>query len=67
MQITDDTDYLLGLFHNSDMPFNLVSKAEGELYRPSLEEMVGKALDMLEKDKKGFFLFVEGIIIILNI
>lgn len=28
--------------------------------RPSLEEMVGKALDILEKDKKGFFLFVEG-------
>lgn len=28
---------------------------------PTLEEMVGKALDVLEKDQKGYFLFVEGI------
>lgn len=39
------------------MPFNIdADKTE----KPSLTEMVDKALDILEKDNKGYFLFVEG-------
>lgn len=47
------------------MPYYLEKKmSAANAERPSLEEMVGKALDVLEKDKeKGFFLFVEGIIL----
>lgn len=40
------------------MPYNSEKTSNSD--KPSLEEMVGKALDILEKDKKGFFLFVEG-------
>lgn len=49
---------MLGLFAASHIPYNIEKKSDSD--KPSLEEMVGKALDVLEKDKKGFFLFVEG-------
>lgn len=28
--------------------------------KPTLSEMVGAALDILERDDKGYFLFIEG-------
>lgn len=49
---------MLGLFASEHMPYNIEKKSDSD--KPSLEEMVGKALDVMEKDKKGFFLFVEG-------
>lgn len=49
---------MLGLFAAEHMPYNIEKTSDSD--KPSLEEMVGKALDVLEKDKKGFFLFVEG-------
>lgn len=49
---------MLGLFAASHIPYNIEKKSDSD--KPSLEEMLGKALDVLEKDKKGFFLFVEG-------
>lgn len=39
------------------MPYNIDSD---HTVKPTLAEMVGKALDVLEKDQKGYFLFVEG-------
>lgn len=39
------------------MPYNIDSDHAA---KPTLAEMVGKALDVLEKDQKGYFLFVEG-------
>uniref|UniRef100_A0A7G3ABG4 Alkaline phosphatase n=1 Tax=Lutzomyia longipalpis TaxID=7200 RepID=A0A7G3ABG4_LUTLO len=50
-------DYLFGLFSNEHMPFHLEDEAEK---KPTLTEMVSKALDVLEKNDKGYLLFVEG-------
>lgn len=58
LQLTESADYVLGLFAASHIPYNIEKKSDSD--KPSLEEMLGKALDVLEKDKKGFFLFVEG-------
>ncbi|XP_060084027.1 alkaline phosphatase, tissue-nonspecific isozyme-like [Ylistrum balloti] len=53
------TDRLLGLFEASHMQYELDRSADlaGE---PSLAEMTTKAINILKKDKKGFFLLVEG-------
>ncbi|XP_037950626.1 membrane-bound alkaline phosphatase-like [Teleopsis dalmanni] len=55
------TEYLLGLFSNSHCPYH------GDLKRsrltnakPSLSEMTEAAIKVLQKNNKGFFLFVEG-------
>ncbi|XP_033642112.1 alkaline phosphatase, tissue-nonspecific isozyme-like [Asterias rubens] len=55
----ENTEYLLGLFERSHMQFEVDRKddAGGE---PSVAEMVEKAIKILEKDKDGFFLMVEG-------
>ncbi len=53
------TDHLLGLFEPSHMHFEHDRKKDraGE---PSLSEMTSKAIDILSKNKKGFFLMVEA-------
>ncbi len=54
---------LLGLFAYSGMLDGIAysnSKHSLERTQPSLEEMTLKALDILSKDKDGFFLMVEG-------
>lgn len=50
------TDYLMGLFAGSDMKYYL----EGDATQPTLWDMTKKALEVLSKNKNGFFLFVEG-------
>ncbi|XP_033642445.1 alkaline phosphatase, tissue-nonspecific isozyme-like [Asterias rubens] len=54
-----ETDNLLGLFEPSHMQFegNRMNDVGGE---PSLSEMVEKAIEILQKDKDGFVLMVEG-------
>lgn len=56
---TASTDHLLGLFNMSHMEYEEDREfdAGGE---PSLSEMTGKAIEVLEKNKKGFFLHVES-------
>ncbi|EEB11719.1 membrane-bound alkaline phosphatase precursor, putative [Pediculus humanus corporis] len=49
-------EYLLGLFSPSHMDFHLDAK----LSEPLLEEMTSAAIKILQKNKNGFFLFVEG-------
>ncbi|XP_054733109.1 membrane-bound alkaline phosphatase-like [Anastrepha obliqua] len=49
-------DRLLGLFHRTHLDYNL----EAEETQPSLKEMTVRAIEMLQKDDNGFFLFVEG-------
>ncbi len=53
------TDHLLGLFNMSHMQYeeDRQSDAGGE---PSLSEMTVKAIKILEKNEKGFFLQVES-------
>lgn len=51
------TDHLLGLFYPSVFPFNYTIESD----KPTLSEMVPKALEILKKNPKGFFLFIEGI------
>ncbi|XP_071522573.1 alkaline phosphatase-like [Panulirus ornatus] len=53
---TENTDYLLGLFDWSHMSYVVDQDASN----PSLQEMTRVALQILQKDDNGFFLFVEG-------
>ncbi|WP_237059574.1 alkaline phosphatase [Microbulbifer sediminum] len=53
------TDKLLGLFESSHMRYE-ANRSEDRAGEPSLSEMTGKALAMLDKGKDGYFLMVEG-------
>lgn len=55
--VSDDTDYLLGLFESGHCEYNLDANKETE---PTLEEMTEAAIKVLNKGENGFFLFVEG-------
>ncbi|XP_055682601.1 membrane-bound alkaline phosphatase-like [Lutzomyia longipalpis] len=54
----NSTDYLLGLFEGDHMKFHLDAVADPE--EPTLSELVATAIKMLQKEEKGYFLFVEG-------
>lgn len=56
----DNTDYLLGLFERSHMQYEADRIATGTPKEPSLTEMTEKSIKMLDKNKSGFFLHVEG-------
>lgn len=53
------TDHLLGLFDASHMEFEIDRSGDlgGE---PSLSEMTAKAIEILSRNPRGFFLMVEG-------
>ena len=53
------TDHLLGLFESSDMKYE-ADRATDRGGEPSLTEMTEKAIRILSKNSKGFFLNVEG-------
>uniref|UniRef100_A0A9J7ZNE3 alkaline phosphatase n=1 Tax=Cyprinus carpio carpio TaxID=630221 RepID=A0A9J7ZNE3_CYPCA len=53
----DNTDYLMGLFEPKDTRYELERDPSMD---PSLTEMVEKAIKILRKNSKGFYLFVEG-------
>jgi alkaline phosphatase len=58
---TGSTDFLLGLFESDHMRYNLDVVGEKlESQKPSLSEMTRVAIEMLEKEDNGYFLFVEG-------
>ena len=52
-------DYLMGLFSEGDMLYNLERNhiSQGQ---PSLQEMTGKALEILSRNKEGYVLLVEN-------
>ncbi|KAK7127175.1 hypothetical protein R3I94_018382 [Phoxinus phoxinus] len=52
----DNTDYLMGLFEPKDTRYELERNSTMD---PSLTEMVEKAIKILRKNPKGFYLFVE--------
>ena len=53
------TDRLLGLFERSFMEFEH-DRPKDKGGEPSLTEMTSKAIDILSKNRKGYFLMVEG-------
>ncbi|MDQ3634166.1 MAG: alkaline phosphatase [Acidobacteriota bacterium] len=52
-------DHLLGLFEPSHMNYEF-DRPKDKAGEPSLSEMTAKAIDILSKNKKGFFLMVEA-------
>ena len=53
------TTKLLGLFSQSEMAYEL-DRVNQKLDQPSLSQMTEKALQVLSRNDKGFFLMVEG-------
>ncbi|NNE99937.1 MAG: alkaline phosphatase, partial [Pyrinomonadaceae bacterium] len=56
---TRQTDHLLGLFQPSHMLYEH-DRAKDKAGEPSLSEMTAKAIDILSKNKKGYFLMIEA-------
>lgn len=54
-----DTDRLLGLFERSHMKYEY-DRPKDPGGEPSLGEMTSKAIDILAKNRKGYFLMVEA-------
>ncbi|OWF39849.1 alkaline phosphatase, tissue-nonspecific isozyme-like isoform X2 [Mizuhopecten yessoensis] len=55
----DNVDNVLGLFAPSHMQYEM-ERDDGPQGEPSLTEMTTKAIKILQKNDKGFFLMVEG-------
>lgn len=55
---TSKTDYLLGLFSDEYVKYDYQAKEDP--LEPSLSDMTEMAIKMLQKEQKGYFLFVEG-------
>ncbi|KAF2892581.1 hypothetical protein ILUMI_13594 [Ignelater luminosus] len=55
--VSDNTEYVMGLFAGDHMDYNLDRSPEKQ---PSLEEMTVKAIKLLSQGENGYFLFVEG-------
>ena len=53
---TVNSGKVFGLFAQTDLPYELDRKAD----EPTLAELTNKAIQLLGKDKDGFFLMVEG-------
>lgn len=56
-----DVDHVLGLFEQLQLPYNL--DATDNATKITLEEMTAAAIRIVAKNKKGYFLFVEGALI----
>lgn len=57
MFLSDDLpEYVLGLFQDDHMEYHLKSNQN----QPTLEEMTEVAIQMLSRNPKGYFLFIEG-------
>jgi alkaline phosphatase len=54
-----DTRHLLGLFEPGHLHYEVDRGRDGS-GEPSLAEMTGKAIELLQRERKGFFLIVEG-------
>jgi len=56
---SSNTKQILGLFDSSHMLYELDKKSLPD-EEPSLADMTGKAISILSKNPKGFFLMIEG-------
>ncbi|XP_078373755.1 alkaline phosphatase-like isoform X2 [Oculina patagonica] len=55
----EKVDHVIGLFEYSSMQYE-VYRAEDSAGEPSIAEMTEKAINILKKNPKGYFLLVEG-------
>ncbi|XP_019641729.1 PREDICTED: LOW QUALITY PROTEIN: alkaline phosphatase, tissue-nonspecific isozyme-like [Branchiostoma belcheri] len=55
----ESVDYLVGLFEPNHMRYS-VDRTNDTAGEPSLADMTGKAIQILQKNQNGFFLLVEG-------
>ena len=55
----DRVDHLLGLFEPSHMKYE-VDRTADPAGEPSIADMTRKAIQMLQKNRRGFYLMVEG-------
>lgn len=56
-----NVDQVLGLFSSAHMPYRMETVRDGLTEEvPSLAEMTSKAIDILDENPEGYFLFVEG-------
>lgn len=55
----DATDHILGLFEPKDMRYETMKFQDGA-GEPSIAEMTVKAIEILRKNRNGYFLLVEG-------
>lgn len=61
LNLRNDSEFLLGLFSDDHCEFNKDIQRKGlQDQKPSLSEMTVVAVEHLQKEKNGFFLFVEG-------
>lgn len=56
LSLSNDTDYVLGLFHHDHIPYHL----ENVPNKPSVADLTEAAIKLLDKGPNGYFLFVEG-------
>ena len=56
---TKQTDHLIGLFEPSHMKYE-TDRGTDLAGEPSLAEMTAKSIEILKKNKKGYYLMVEG-------
>ncbi|KAH8246293.1 hypothetical protein KR038_011558 [Drosophila bunnanda] len=55
-----ETGRLLGLFSKSHLHYHVEQLADPDNNEPTLEEMTAKAIEVLQTEEQGYFLFVEG-------
>ncbi|KAK4307956.1 hypothetical protein Pmani_020316 [Petrolisthes manimaculis] len=56
----NSTDFLMGLFSDSHLPFHVLRDDNGPNETPTLTQMTQAALGILKKAEYGFFLLVES-------
>ncbi|KAI0233362.1 Alkaline phosphatase, tissue-nonspecific isozyme [Lamellibrachia satsuma] len=56
----DKVQYLLGLFHMSNMAFEVDRVHRAEVIEPSIAQMTEDAIRVLKRSGNGYFLLVEG-------
>ncbi|KAG5683695.1 hypothetical protein PVAND_012961 [Polypedilum vanderplanki] len=57
----NDVDKLFGLFNSDHIQYYIdILRDNLEAEKPSLADMTKKAIEILDTDEKGYFLFVEG-------
>lgn len=57
---TRQSQHVLGLFEPSHMHYEVDRLSHDKAGEPSLAEMTGKAIEILQNNHQGFFLMVEG-------